>query len=160
MIERLIHWWRIRTPRERVMLAVLGALAAAMLLWFAILLPLDRARIDARARYDAALDAEAAARAQAARLSAYRSARRAALPAPLETVVARAAEAAGFTGAVTRVSGRDRLAVTILSARPRALFAWLDQLAGQGIAVQLLALRPGAGGTVSVELTLSSGGRS
>lgn len=54
MIGAVSTWWAGREPRERVLLGILGGLAALFLLVFAVLLPVQSARATAQAALDRA----------------------------------------------------------------------------------------------------------
>ncbi|MGB6319439.1 MAG: type II secretion system protein GspM, partial [Litorimonas sp.] len=54
MSARLLSWWSEREPRERLLLAVLGALAGLFALVFFLVLPVMDARTDAERALDRA----------------------------------------------------------------------------------------------------------
>ena len=159
MIEQARFWWEGRSPRERVLLGVLGALVVALLFWLTIIRPIDAARIAADARLDVAAQDRGRIAAVAAALQASRRTAPPALSAALPATVGKAAEAAGFTLSRLDPQGSERVTIAIASARSPALFAWLGVLERQGILVDRLTLRPGSDGTVAVEGVLRVRGR-
>ena len=67
---------------------------------------------------------------------------------------------AGFTLDRVQAQGRDRVDITIATARPTALLGWIAALEGQGIAVDKALLSPsGATGTVSAQLGFARAGK-
>lgn len=152
----IAHWrarWVMLTLRERVLIVVMLALFATVLLWLAVVRPVNDALANGRA-------AQAGAVARAGRIDAAVAAlRRTDAAAPLlqgalDQSVVQSATEAGFTLDSQNSPGPDRLAIAIGSARPTALFAWLAALEARGVAVDTIAVTPAADGTVGARMTL------
>lgn len=154
MTARFHAWWALRTTREQRLLLVMFALLAVVILWLGIIRPVTDALADARERHATAVTRLAEIRAGAA---AYREIRRAPpqpLAAPLATLVAQSAAAAGFQPTAVTPDGASRVTVSLASARPVALFSWIAQLEAQGIVVERLSARSNSDPTLGVELVL------
>ena len=154
MIGALRRFWTERSGRERQLLAVMLALAAILLLVFAIVRPIAAARKAAHERLDrATLDA-----GQIGALSDNLRRARKEVPPPLTgalvLAVSQSANAAGFTLAGLDPQGTDRVGFTMASAKSAALFAWLRVLAAQGVVVERMTLRTNSDATVAVDATL------
>ncbi|MCP1471061.1 general secretion pathway protein M [Sphingobium sp. OAS761] len=160
MMDRLQTLWAERSPRERWMLGVMFALLGAILLWFGLLVPLDRAQRDARMTLREATDRNAAVRAAVAQLRALPRPSRAAVPAmALDQYVGQSAGEAGLTLERAQPQGNDRMEIAIAAVRPIALFAWLTGLETQGVRVETMSARPSpTAGSVSVQAVLARGG--
>lgn len=157
MMGRIRAWLDGRTPRERVMLAVMTGLMAVVVLWLGIAVPVNHALATARSRHADALEMEAGVIRQAAAIRSLRQ-RAARLPAPLVDTVAQSARDAGFTGARVDAAGTQGADVAIPAARAQALFAWLRTLRAQGIFPVSVAMRAGEGQTVAVEMRMRGPG--
>src|SRR5690606_7098128 len=95
----LARWWRERSAREQVLLAVMGALLALVLAWLLIARPLAALIASAEAREAAAAEALGAARARADRAALAGGAAVASAPLPIDSLIARTATDAGFSTA-------------------------------------------------------------
>jgi general secretion pathway protein M len=150
-------WWDSRSRREQVLLAVMGAAAAAFLLWFAVLRPLAAAGRAAEARYAAAVETDVVVNrtlADMARLKAPpppASARR-----PLDAVVSEAAAAAGVNVGRIEPDPSGGLRVSSPSTAVSAVFPWLATLQREHgiVATHLTALKNDTGG-LAVDATLA-----
>lgn len=127
MIQSAGLWWDGRSVREQRMLAVMGLLIAAVLVWLMVVRP-------AWAWREAASDRRVQATATLGRIEAG-LARRAspsrAAPmalADVEQAARGAAEAAGVTGMTLSVDGRGGLAFEAAGVSSAALFGWLSTL--------------------------------
>ena len=150
-------WFAGRSLRERRLILGAAMLAVLVLLWFALLRPLDDALADARARETDAVMRLADTRAS---LDALRSAGRAApLGAPLADTVRASADQAGFALASLDPAGSDRVRVGIASAKGGALIGWLARLERQGVLVDAAQLTDHGDHTLGVDLTLKARGR-
>ena len=159
MIARLDAWWRLRSRREQVLLAIMLVLAAITLIWLMVIRPLGDALAEARARHGRAVVALAEARSQAEAIARLEGRRTVPLEGALLPIVSSAAGEAGFQVSRITPDGDARVSLTIASARPQAFFAWLDRLeTGRGLVVERLNLTSNSDRTVSVELTLRSRG--
>lgn len=157
MSEGASLWWRARSPREQRLLLVMLALAALVLGWLAVVQPLADALDGQKARHGAAVIAlaEAKARDEAGR----RTARRAPVALPVDSLVGRSAAEAGFAGARIVSRGPARAGIAIDAARPQALFGWVARLEQEGLVVERLRAEANADRTLSAELAVRAGGR-
>jgi len=161
MTESLRHWWNGRAPRERLLLAIMLALLAAVAGWLGVLRPLEsglrgamRANAEAAERY-----ADVARKVDWLK-GGQDSAARAPSSLPVDQIVGQSAGEAGFTLDRVQAQGRDRVDITIAIARPTALLGWIAALEGQGIAVDKALLSPsGATGMVSAQLGFRRAGK-
>ena len=159
MIEQARFWWAGRSPRERVLLGVLGALVGLLFFWLAIVRPIDAARTSAEARLDIAAQDSGRIAAVARAVKGARQSAPPALSGPLPDIVGKAAEAVGLTLSRLDAQGSERVTIAIASARSPAFFGWLGMLERQGILVERMTLRPGSDGTIAVEGVLRVRGR-
>jgi general secretion pathway protein M len=157
MNENLSLWWLARSKRERVLLGVMFGLAALLLVWLLVVRPLSDQLDAAKARHGAAVLAVAEARARD-------RAGRATIPStapsyPVDSLLGRAANDAGFTGARIVAQGPNRASVSIDAARPQALFAWIARLEQDGLVVERLRAQANADHTLSAEALFRARGR-
>lgn len=160
-------WWRARTLRERLVLAVGVVLLAGMLLHVLWWQPLSRetaALRDAVERLERDLEWMEHAAAQI-RTAAVRSG----LPAPaaqtagsLVTVVDQAARGAGLGRALMQLDpqGADKVRIRLEGAAFDVLLAWVATLEQEaGIRVESATVEPASGpGSVDVRMVLVGGG--
>ena len=151
----LAAWWQERSLREQRLLFVMFGLLALVLGWLLIVRPLGDALDAARTRHGAAVIALAEARARSGtttRSSAPRSA-----AGPVDGLLGRTANEAGFANARITSQGPARALVVIEAARPQALFGWINRLEAQGLAVERLVARTNPDRTVHVEAAFRAG---
>jgi len=154
MTAPLLGWFRARSLREQRLLLVMLALLALTIVWAGIILPVTDALSSARTRHDAAVVVLAETEARVHDVKALERDRPAPLGAPLDTVIRDRANSAGFALAgVTRV-GDTGVQITIASARPGALMAWIAGLEDDGILVDTLTLTDNGDKTVAAQATL------
>jgi len=160
MMDNLKYWWNERAPREKVLLAIMGALFAGVVLWLGVYRPVESALRDA-----ALANAEATERhADVARKVALLQ--KAGIQAPIvsttlsvEQVVGQSAGEAGFTLDRVQARGADHVEVAIASARATALLSWIAELEGKGVVLEKLSISPsGATGTVSAQIGFQRAG--
>jgi general secretion pathway protein M len=154
-----ITWWRQRSRREQLLLAVMLALAGITLVWLLVIRPLGDALANSRERHERAVIALAEARSQARIISRLEGQRLPALDGPLLMLVSADAAESGF--ALTRITpdGDRRVSLSMSSAKPQSFFAWLDRLEkGRGLVVERLSVASNSDRTLSVELTLRTRG--
>jgi general secretion pathway protein M len=154
MIERFRNFWAARSTREHQMLLVMFLLLAIVVFGFGVVRPLANARTAAEARLERVTLEDGQVSALAERLRLAQKEAPPVLTVALPLAVSQSAAAAGFTLATLDPQGEDRIGITIPSAKSPALFAWLNQLAGQGVFVEQIALRTAGDATVAVEATL------
>jgi general secretion pathway protein M len=154
-MSALLLGWHDRSPRERTLLTIMGALFVILLAWLAIVRPLADALDAAKTRHGLAVVALAEARARG-----RPAAGSAPIPAgPIDALIAQAAAEAGFTGARIAARGPARAIVAIDAARPQALFGWIGQMERRGLAVERLRAQANADRTLSAEIALKARGR-
>ena len=153
MIATVQTWFAGLTGRERALVSIAGALVAAIVLVFGIVLPLGSAHDAAHVRHRAAVEASSRLLAQLAALEAP-AARRATLAGPVSQVLAASADSAGFVLQSNQAQGAEAATIAVPTARPAAALAWLDSLAAQGLVLDSLTMTPAADGSVSVNASL------
>jgi general secretion pathway protein M len=151
----LAAWWRERSLREQRLLYVMFGLLLLVLGWLLIVRPLGDALDAARTRHGAAVIALAEARARAG--AAGPAAGRPTPSLPVDSLLGRTANEAGFANARINAQGPARAQVVIEAARPQALFAWITRLEGQGLIVDSLVARTNPDRTVHVEAAFRAG---
>lgn len=157
MSAALRQWWSSRTTREQRMLAVMILCIALFFGWLMVWW-VGGTLSDARRRHAEAViaHAEVAGRAEALKESRRSGVQR--LDAPIELVVGQSASETGFVLSRTEPQGTDRVVIAIATARPQALFTWLDGLERRGVVPERLNVRANNDRTVSVEATLRGRG--
>jgi general secretion pathway protein M len=129
-------------------------LSVIVLGWLLVVRPLTDSLAAARARHDAAVEALGEARARATPGAAPG----AQAVGPVDALVARTANEAGFTNARITSQGAERASVSVDAARPQVLFGWVARLEQSGLAVERLTTRLNGDRTVAAELTLRKRG--
>ena len=142
-------WWSQRSEREQRLLALMFGLLLIVLAWLLVVRPLSAALDAARFRHGEAVVALAEAKARASPLPGRRT--NGPLALPIDSLISRTATEAGFTDARIAGSGPARASVTLDSARPQALFAWIAALESEGLEVERLQARANPDRTVTAE---------
>lgn len=124
MMALITPWWQDRSPRERVLVAVMLALLAALAGWLLLLRPLAAARLAAQADAVAAQ----ARLADATTLAAAIKARPAATQAPVLDVLNRRLAAAGLQAARLEAQGAGQAVLEIAAINGRLLTGWAAAL--------------------------------
>ncbi|MEJ7926644.1 type II secretion system protein GspM [Sphingobium sp. AN641] len=160
MMDSVKTAWMARSRREQWLLGVMFALLGAVILWFGVAAPVDRARHDARAAMAQAADRNAAIRAKVKALKTLPASSGATADAmPLDQYVGQSAAEAGLTLERAQAQGADRMDIAIASVRPMSFFAWATQLEQQGVRIETMSARPSAtAGSVSVQAVMVRGG--
>lgn len=158
MTDSLKLWWRGRTLREQRLVLAMGGLAVLVLAWLLIIRPLDDALSSARERHGEAVIALAEARARADAIAAAEQVAPTNLGAPVDTVLNQAASEAGFPVARVERQGTNQATIVIDSARPQALFGWVDRMEERGLIVERLVVTANSDQTVSVQATFRARG--
>ena len=160
MMDRMKAYWIERSPREQWMLGVMFALLGAVLLWFGIVVPIDRAQRASREDLIAATDRNAAVRAAVKQLKNLpRNAASTGPATPIDQFVGQSAGEAGLTLERAQPQGNDRMEIAIASVRPVAMMSWIAGLEAQGLRVETMSARPSpTAGSVSVQAVLVRGG--
>lgn len=154
MKEAALLWWAERSPREQIMLRVLGGILALVLVWLLVLRPLGPAREAAETRHAKAIDTLAEAHAQAASLRLLRKNPPPPLAAPVAEFVRTAANETGFQLSRADPIGGDGVIISIVSAKPAAFFDWTASLERRGIFVEQLTVRTNADATIGIDAQL------
>lgn len=147
MIDRMILWWNERSRREQLLLLVMLVLLLPVLVWLAILRPLDAAIEDARMRHWAAGE-----RLMQVRSDAVAAATPARTPSePAQLIVARAVELAGITPTRLDPGAEGRVMFSLATVKPAALRALLASLEQRGVIVETITIRANSDATVSAD---------
>lgn len=154
MIAQARIWWQERSDRERWMLGVMFALIGALLLWFAVIVPIATALVEARARHDAAVRLASSVSAKAAALKRFQAIPAPNLGGPPPAFAGQTATEAGLTLTRTDPVGADSVAIATANAPPGALLQWLASLEARGLFVDSLSIRADGSATVAAEATL------
>lgn len=157
MTERFMGWYLGRTRRERMLVLVAGVLAVVAV-FFLISVPVTDALAAAKSRHADAVIALGETQTRVDAIKAAQTGRAAALDAPLDTVIRSRADTAGFALTNVAPQGSDRVQITIASARPGALLAWIADLEGAGLLVDQLGTTDNGDNTVAVTMLLKSQG--
>lgn len=153
MTAAFLLWYRGRTPRERLLIAVGGAFALFGLLYL-VSVPVTDALADARARHADAVIAMGETQVRVDAIKAAQGAHAAPLDTPLDALIRTRADAAGFALTDVTPQGGDRVRIAIASARPGALLAWIASLEQSGILVDTLGTTDNGDRTVAATLAL------
>lgn len=160
MMALILPWWRDRSPREQLLLALLAGLLGILTLWFGVLRPLADAVDRAAARHATAVSALAEVRHLTGAISAAEAHRRPASGTPLLERVRASASAAGVTPDTLESNGTGEVSLRISAIKPVPLLRWIGNLeARDGITTTLLASNRNADQTLTVTLALSGDGR-
>jgi general secretion pathway protein M len=157
MIASLSNWWTALSSRERWLVGVAGGLAAIVIGWLVIALPLQSALSSSREAHGIAVDRHAAVLARVEALEALQArgaAQPAAATATLDLAITQSAAEQGFTLSRNEAQGTNSVVIAIANARAPALLRWLGDLEAAGIGAADLSLRPNADGTVALTATL------
>ena len=148
-------WFDTRAPREKKLLLVMVALAVLTLIWAAIIRPVGDGLSSARERHADAVTRLGETQAQVAALRDIQRGRARPLTGTLADVVRVEADQAGFTLASLDQDGA-RVRVSIQSARPTALVAWLARLERIGVLVDTATMTDNGNKAVGVSLVLKA----
>lgn len=147
MNDQLATWWGARSQREQRLLLVMVGLLLIIILWLLVFRPLDAALDSAKLRHAAAVQAAAEARARRPAVTAAGTR----LPLPVDAMVRRTAQEAGFGAARISAQGPRRADFAIDAARAPALFAWIATVERAGIRIERLQARRNGDQTLRVE---------
>ncbi len=158
----LRDWFRGLTGRERWLVTIAAAFAAAVVLVYGIVLPLGAAHDAAHMRHRVAVAQSADVLAGLAALDRVprpgSGTPRPGAGAPLAEQVAALADAEGLVLQGNEARGNDVTAIVVPATTPAAALAWLDAMAARGIVAEALTITPAADGTVAVDATLRRAG--
>lgn len=137
-------FWRQRSRREQVYLAVMLAALAAFVYWFALVAPLRTLAANAERRHVAAQTEQVAFPGVLAELALRRGAAAGPVQAP---ALVQSAAAAGITVSADDSADAGRVSLRFEGVPPQALFAWLAQLrSDQGLVPTQATLGRGPSG--------------
>ncbi|MBD7940750.1 type II secretion system protein GspM [Brevundimonas guildfordensis] len=146
-----VAWWDGRSVRERRMLAAMGALVLGVVVWLAVVRPLDGWKADqVRARVAAErqlLQVQTAAAQRGARPTEA---------VDLQALVATTASAAGVQPTLGMSEG-GRLGFRLERVTTAQAFGWLAALEAGGARIEELGVVENADGTLGVSGALASG---
>jgi general secretion pathway protein M len=160
MIVAFRDWWTGLSARERTLVTIALALAAPLIGWFLVVVPLRDGLTSAQAAHNAALDRHAAVTARVALLHsadgiANSASRDASQAGSVSLLVGQRAADAGLTLSRNDPAGDSRAAIAIPAARAPVLLGWLAALEDAGITSSDLSLRHNGDGTVALTATLA-----
>lgn len=157
MSERLTAWYAALSPRERWLVPV-GAGIAVLGLLYLISFPVIDALAAAKARHADAVIALGETQVRVDAIKAAQGTRPLVPDAPLDTVIRGRADDAGFALTNVAPQGSDRVQISIASARPGALLAWIADLEGSGLLVEQLGTTDNGDNTVAATMLLKTQG--
>ena len=156
MIVVVRDWYAQRSSREQRLLLAMMAIALPLLVWLALVVPIERA-------YDRALERQLEAVDRHARILSLADrakgapARRPAPVADLALFLTDNARQAGLTAAPSPAPQPGFSLVTIASASTPAALEWLRRLEASGYVVSDVRITPAANGSVAVTATIGGG---
>lgn len=131
-MSRILESWNARTPRERVMLAVMAAAILGVGGFYGVVMPLKQASLDARERLQDAREQSAALK-----LASVGGPTAKADPRPVAAIVETSAAGLGMPIARKRQESDGAFTIWITAVDARALLPWtasLEREAGLGVA--------------------------
>ena len=149
-----MSWWSERSRREQRLIQVMLGLALIVLGWLLVVRPLSDSLAAAKTRHEAAVVALGEARAR----TIPGATPGAPAAGPVDALVARTANEAGFTNARITSQGAERASVAVDAARPQVLFGWVARLEQSGLRVERLTARTNSDRTLAAEITLRKRG--
>lgn len=156
-MSAVIDWWRLRTPREQLLLGIMLALLAIVILWLLVIRPLADALDAAKRDHAEAVTAlaEARARADSARQLSETTVTQAELP--VDAFLGRTAGEAGFANARILAQGPAHATIAIDAAMAPAFFAWVRRMEQSGLTVDMVRARANGDRTLAVEAGFQAG---
>ncbi len=149
----LITWYNGRSLREKRLILVMLALLAVTIVWAGIIRPVRDGLESTRERQIAATIRLGEVQRQVAAVKALQRGRVRPLEGPIADAVRMRADEAGFALASLDPVGA-RVRITIATAKPGALLAWIAGLEADGILVDSSSITGNGDGTVAATLTL------
>jgi len=157
-MQTALTWWNGRDAREQRLLAVLGLLVLAMLVWLAVLRPLAAFRGSAAERHDRIAAQMPSVRAAAAGIAAEGRGGARKDGRAVRDVVAASASAAGLEFTSTQPEDGGGVRVGIAAVRPTFLFGWIAGLETEGVVADRVLVQRNDDSTVSAEIGFSDSG--
>lgn len=148
-------WWLQRSRREQILLQVMALIALPIIAYFLLIKPLLEWEERARADYLVALDRQGRVAAMVGGPDGAADG----YDGSLALLVGNSAEEIGLQLDSNVEEGPDRLRIAVEEASGSAALAWIDRLESSGLSVEALQITPTGSGNVSIEATLSRGGR-
>lgn len=156
-MEAAGQWWLSRSPRERVMLGVMGVVLLAVIGWYGVAMPLNSLSKSSRERVELAstrlgeLRSWASARPASATTSREGTA---------QSLVEAAAGKVGVSIARRRQDANGRFTIWVSTIDARALLPWLASLERDGgVAVTDFTASRLDNGAVEAEITFAKASR-
>jgi general secretion pathway protein M len=160
MMALALPWWRDRSPREQLLLAIMAGLVIIVTLWLGVVRPLALAGDRAAARHATAIADLGEVRRMTIAIRAAEARRRAGTDTPLLERVRASASVAGLTLDMLESSNTAEVSLRITAIKPVPLLRWIASLESQdGIKTTRLASSRNADQTLAVSIILSRGGR-
>ena len=156
MIVVVRDWYGQRSAREQRLLLAMLVIAVPLLVWLAVIVPLERAYDRALERQLEAVDRHARILSLAERAKGA-PARRPAPVVDLALFLTDNARQAGMTAAPSAAPQPGSSLVTIATASAPAALEWLRQLEASGYVVSDVRIAPAADGSVAVSATIGGG---
>lgn len=157
LFKPVADYWTGRTARERGLVAGLGVLLLAALVWYGLIAPLSTWHGDSRDRYAASVERYRSVEAGVARYQAADAgaSARAGGDQPVRTIASERARVHGVTIARVLPGDDGRLNLWIDQAESRALIDWLADLDRQyAIFATRITVEREADGLVSAQMIL------
>lgn len=156
-MEAAGQWWLSRSPRERVMLGVMGVVLLAVIGWYGVAMPLNSLSKSSRERVELAST-------RLGELRSWASARPAATTTSREgtaqSLVEAAAGKVGVSIARRRQDANGRFTIWVSTIDARALLPWLALLERDGgVAVTDFTASRLDNGAVEAEITFAKASR-
>jgi len=156
-MEAAGQWWLSRSPRERVMLGVMGVVLLAVIGWYGVAMPLNSLSKSSRERVELAST-------RLGELRSWASARPAATTTSREgtaqSLVEAAAGKVGVSIARRRQDANGRFTIWVSTIDARALLPWLASLERDGgVAVTDFTASRLDNGAVEAEITFAKASR-
>jgi general secretion pathway protein M len=135
-------WWESRTPRERLLLAIMSVLIVASGFWFGIVAPVQRAEAAAAARHDRAVQRLMAVSASAQQVASLQAVRDGGPSGRVLTqAVVQTALANGVPVSRQTLDPSGGVAVAVDAVDPGSAFRWIASLQrDHGVSVSTLVL--------------------
>ena len=156
MIVVVRDWYGQRSVREQRLLLAMLAIALPLLVWLALVVPIERAYDRALERHLEAVDRHARILSLAERAKGA-PARRPVQVADLGLFLTDNARQAGLTATPSAAPQPGASLVTIASASAPAALEWLRRLEASGYVVSDVRIAPAANGSVAVTATIGGG---
>ncbi|WP_417595390.1 type II secretion system protein GspM [Parasphingorhabdus sp.] len=154
MIDNARNWVAGLSQRERILLGIAGLLLVGLVGYYGIVRPMSGAMTSAEDRYVEAVERQARIEAKVAALQQPVDGTPVKFSGAIDAFVSQSAGETGIAvGSVVPQLG-ERVNMVVESAKPTALFGWLERIEREGVAVESLSINPAGNGTISATLTL------